>query len=60
MAIKGAWTLAILVALMVTAVPQCGPDRRSCHCASTCNTWAETGRSLRGQSPVRNNEDLTT
>ena len=61
MAIKAAWTLAILVALMVTAVPQVRAGQATATTVpSSCNTldgdWTIAAVDNR---PVRNNEDLS-
>jgi len=61
MAIKGAWTLAILVALMVTAVPQVRAGQaQTVPVPSTCNTWdGDWTIAAVDNRPVRNNEDLS-
>jgi len=61
MAIKAAWTLAILVALMVTAVPQVRAGQaKAATVPSSCNTldgkWTIIAVDNR---PVHNNEDLS-
>jgi len=61
MAIKPAWTLAILVALMVTAVPQVRAGQaKATTVPSSCNTldgkWTIIAVDNR---PVHNNEDLS-
>ena len=61
MAIKPAWTLAILVALMVTAVPQVRAGQaQTVPVPSTCNTWdGDWTIAAVDNRPVRNNEDLS-
>jgi S1-C subfamily serine protease len=61
MAIKGAWTLAILVALIVTVAPQVRAGQaQATTVPSSCNTldgkWTIIGVDNR---PVHNNEDLS-
>ena len=61
MAIKGAWTLGILVALIVTVAPQVRAGQaQATTVPSSCNTldgkWTITAVDNR---PVRNNEDLS-
>ena len=61
MAIKGAWTLAILAALIVTVAPQVRAGQAQATTApSSCNTldgnWTIIGVDNR---PVHNNKDLS-